>query len=765
MKIMRRGLHVGVILAVIIVTFTTFNTTTVSAASTGKTNTSSMYVRTGAGTSHAKLKHSGKEVKLAKNTKVTILKTSGDWYRVSFTHSKKTLKGYVMKKYVTLANSSTKVTSMSKKCSVPAKVRDSGVNIRTQGSLSSKVYTVSGKKVQLSKNHKITILNEKTVSGTRWFYISYKYKNKTHHGYISANYVRLTLSKKVKGYVSASKVTMKTSAGNKAKTYKLSSKAVTLKKNHSVTIKKEVYKDKTRWYQVSFTYKSKTRTAYIKANQVYFKKTVSTSSSNNNTSAKPTPSATPTPTQEPSATSTPAPQQPLSDAEFEASLTAQKFPESYKAGLRALHQKYPNWRFQAFHTNLDWNTVISKQAESTKNVITKNKADAWKSLVGYDYNSDKYNFPWKDNTWVIASKAAVSYYMDPRNFFDEKRVFMFEALNYVEGAQSKDALNYMMVNTPLSGSYSYKDGSKTVNKTYIDTFMEAAVYSGVSPYHLASRVKQEVITSSGGSYKFSNSASGTVSGYTGYYNFFNIGAYDSANTNAVINGLKFAKNGGTLSDANKSLYLIPWNNQYRSILGGSKYLGSSYINKGQNTMYLQKFNVTSYSTYSHQYMTNVEAVYSEALKTYQAYYGNGTTSNSLNSSIGFIIPVYLNMPGSACAAPSTAAANPNPNLKTVSIVDNNNKTVSSTYDASTLTYNVVVDSASITALTIKGTAVNSNTSMVMSYQFGNSSESSGRFTSSGSYTHALSKGTNTFKIQTTAQNGAKLTYTVVVAKK
>ena len=45
--------------------------------------------------------------------------------------------------------------------------------------------------------------------------------------------------------------------------------------------------------------------------------------------------------------------------------------------------------------------------------------------------------------------------------------------------------------------YSYKD-EKGKNKsiTYAETFIEAAKYSTVSPYHLASRVKQEVVTRS-----------------------------------------------------------------------------------------------------------------------------------------------------------------------------------------------------------------------------------------------------------------------------
>ena len=45
------------------------------------------------------------------------------------------------------------------------------------------------------------------------------------------------------------------------------------------------------------------------------------------------------------------------DADFEASISG--FPESYKASLRALHAKYPSWKFVPVKTGLDWNTVVN----------------------------------------------------------------------------------------------------------------------------------------------------------------------------------------------------------------------------------------------------------------------------------------------------------------------------------------------------------------------------------------------------------------------
>ena len=105
----------------------------------------------------------------------------------------------------------------------------------------------------------------------------------------------------------------------------------------------------------------------------------------------------------------------------------------------------------------------------------------------------------------------------------------------------------------------------------------------------------------------------------------------------MINGLKFASTGTT--------YMRPWNNQYKAIVGGAQYIAENYISKGQNTIYLERFNVTPKNTYDHQYMTNVVAAYSEAIKNYTAY------STIMDKPFVFYIPVYNNMPDSYGSLP------------------------------------------------------------------------------------------------------------------
>lgn len=90
-------------------------------------------------------------------------------------------------------------------------------------------------------------------------------------------------------------------------------------------------------------------------------------------------------------------------------------------------------------------------------------------------------------------------------------------------------------------------------------------------------------------------------------------------------------------------YSRPWTSPKLAIVGGAQWISNSYINKGQNTSYLKKFNVnpnSSYKVYNHQYMANLAAPYSEAYSSYKSYRDNGLLSLPLE----FTIPIFNNMP-------------------------------------------------------------------------------------------------------------------------
>ena len=76
----------------------------------------------------------------------------------------------------------------------------------------------------------------------------------------------------------------------------------------------------------------------------------------------------------------------------------------------------------------------------------------------------------------------------------------------------------------------------------------------------------------------------------------------------IENGLKYAKS-------------KEWNTHYKSIAGGADTIGNGYILKGQDTLYLQKFNVDGSfnKLYTHQYMTHILAPSSEAINMSKAY--------------------------------------------------------------------------------------------------------------------------------------------------
>ena len=148
--------------------------------------------------------------------------------------------------------------------------------------------------------------------------------------------------------------------------------------------------------------------------------------------------------------------------------------------------------------------------------------------------------------------------------------------------------------------------------------MNAASESGVNPYILASMILQEQ-----GSQGTGRSISGTVSGYQGYYNFFNINVYG---TNKIVNGMVYAMNNG-------------WNTPYKAILGGSKFIRNGYIGVNQDTVYYEKFDVsTTNGHYDHQYQQNLAAVVQETNTTYKSYVDFG---NYFNKEITFTIPVYI----------------------------------------------------------------------------------------------------------------------------
>lgn len=413
------------------------------------------------------------------------------------------------------------------------------------------------------------------------------------------------------------------------------------------------------------------------------------------------------------------------DSDFESYLSAQGFPETYKPYLRSLHAKHPEWKFVAMQTGLDWNTVIENERNKPgqiKNLIwTSGSAPHynWRETeVGYSWVADTW-YPYDGTNWFAASRDIVAYYMDPRGYLDETYIFAFEQLSYDPAIHNQAGVEAILAGTFMANACPVND-----NRTYSAILMEAAAAYNVSPYHLASRMRQEMGTTAG------VNATGTSPNYPGIFNFFNVGSVDSAGGGAVNKGLAWASISGS--------YGRPWNSAYKAIMGGSQFIGSSYINRGQDTLYTQKFNVTSTGTYGHQYMTNVQAPSTESSSICRAYKANGL----INSALVFKIPVYLNMPEGTAGKPADSGS-PNNWLRSLEV---SGYALTPSFDGGVIEYSLIVGNET-GSVNVTAAAVNGNARI------------------QGTGTISLSVGTNRIPITVTAQNGSIRTYNLTIVRK
>lgn len=141
-----------------------------------------------------------------------------------------------------------------------------------------------------------------------------------------------------------------------------------------------------------------------------------------------------------------------SDGDFENYLTSQGFPESYKNGLRGLHEQYPNWIFEAQHTGLDWNSVLSGETVIGKSLVSSTSISSWKSIQEGAFDWANNYWPGFDgSSWVQASEALVAHYLDPRNFLQDPYIFQFEIQYYDPSIQTREGLVTMLQGTFLEG--------------------------------------------------------------------------------------------------------------------------------------------------------------------------------------------------------------------------------------------------------------------------------------------------------------------------
>ena len=307
----------------------------------------------------------------------------------------------------------------------------------------------------------------------------------------------------------------------------------------------------------------------------------------------------------------------------------------YSDLLDNLLEKHPEWTFSILYTGLDWNTVIRNETtEAHGRNLVQGETGAWVCSVCGDK-------PYDNGSWRCASAATVKYYMDPRNaLYDETYLFQFENLKWMDDTYTINGIKQILAGCDylLKDKITYKNTKNkdvTIDTTYAEVIMEAAEKAGISPYHLASRIRHEQGTGDSAS----ATATGTYGDYIGYYNFLNVNASGNGSSTIIKNALEYAKK-------------QKWDTPVKAIEGGAEFLAKSYIQYGQNTLYLQKFDVddSDGDLYWHQYQQNVSAAKTESVSIMQSYKG---IDENLSMPFNFVIPVFENMPETKCPMPGT----------------------------------------------------------------------------------------------------------------
>ena len=299
------------------------------------------------------------------------------------------------------------------------------------------------------------------------------------------------------------------------------------------------------------------------------------------------------------------------------SKTLALFPTEYRNALKVLHNAHPNWKFEKLSVGVNFKTAVDNEHNCKLpycTVYTTNPSDP--RVCPATCKNARYHLSGNDRT---ASWDYIAERMDPTNFLSESLLFQFEKLTY------KSYYTAAKLETVLSNksSFMYKKIYKAGTKSYYySSIINAACKTnGVDPLFIISRITKEIgaakpsSLATGYKYKVGNKT------YT-VYNFFNIG--------------------GGFMDSAKHAYNKNWTNPKVALEEGIKFIAQNYIKAGQHTTYLQKFQVNPNSTwnlYSHQYMSNIDAISDESGYTYNSY----NTIGTLESAHTFLIPVYNNL--------------------------------------------------------------------------------------------------------------------------
>lgn len=322
---------------------------------------------------------------------------------------------------------------------------------------------------------------------------------------------------------------------------------------------------------------------------------------------------------------------------FESVLDA--FPSSYRSPLYLLHVQHPAYQFTADPVDLDFSEFLAGETVRDRSLVDSSSAPASWVKPGSPVYDGKY--------WKAAATAVVAYFGDPRNFLTERDIFQFELLRFQSEAHTAKGIAAV-----LAGTFMAAGSDKNPDHIdYAQLLLDAGRTANISPLHLASRIVQEM-----GRNGTSPLAFGKLSGYEGVYNFYNIGATPnpSVTNGAQINGAKYALYGLKPDEMqitpDEAVYQLPWTSPARAITGGAIWIAQRYTGIGQDTLYLQKFDLAAADgLYIHQYAQNIQMAWAEGRRTQAAYRDAGL----LDQAFTFRIPVFRTLPALRSLLPDT----------------------------------------------------------------------------------------------------------------
>lgn len=276
----------------------------------------------------------------------------------------------------------------------------------------------------------------------------------------------------------------------------------------------------------------------------------------------------------------------------------------YKELLERLQSSHPTWTIKLLYTGLNFNSAVyGEYSNHSANLVPASYGSEWIcSICG----TKLY-----DTGWYGASEKAIAYYLDPRNFLNESNIFQF-----------LDANKYEPTSVSLDGIQVNVNG--TFLQNYVSDINTACRNQGVNPYYVISRLIQENGRNGSATSRGMDGGDGKI-----YYNPFNIGASGNSKSQVLANALAKSKSYG-------------WDTMEKALEGGIVFLKRNWLENYQNTLYQNRFDIDSTngtSLYSHQYMQNLSAAYSEG-NLLRGYYSN---AGKVDSNLTFIIPVYEGM--------------------------------------------------------------------------------------------------------------------------